>query len=81
MEDYLISDVQHGYVKQRSSLTAHYESNTPCDTIYLNFAKGFDSVQHNNLITVLKNIKLQTSLNIVENWPANWQLKIQPTKS
>ena len=25
--------------------------------------------------------KLQTSLNIVENWSANWQLKIQPTKS
>ena len=25
--------------------------------------------------------KLQTALNIVENWSANWQLRIQPTKS
>ena len=173
MEHHLISDVQHGFVKQRSSLTqhltffneltAHYESNTPCDIIYLDFAKAFGSVPHNKLITVLKNIKisnsilkwiedflsdrtqrtcverslstpskvtsgvpqgsvlgpllfvifiedlirrliavdnvsvfvyaddikllshtpskLQTSLNIVENWSANWQLKIQPTKS
>ena len=68
MEHHLISDVQHGFVKRRSSLTQHltflneltanYESNIPCDIIYLDFAKAFDSVPHNKLILVLQQLKI-----------------------
>ena len=72
MEQHLISDVKHGFVKQRSSLTqhltffidltVHYESNTPCDIIYLDFATAFDSVSHNKLNTLFKNIKISSSI-------------------
>ena len=80
-EHHLISDVQHGFVKQRFSLTQHltffneltayYESNnvTPCDIIYREFAKAFDFVPHNKLITVLKNLKINSSiLKWIENF-------------
>ena len=65
-EHYLIPDVQHSSVKQKFFLTQHltflfeitvyYESNTFCDIIYLDFAKMFDSVPHNKLIIVLRNL-------------------------
>ena len=71
-EHHLISDVQHGFVKRRFSLTqhltflneltAHYKSNTRCDIMYFNFAKYFDSFPHSKLIIVLQKLKIDSSI-------------------
>ena len=64
IELHLISDVQHGFVKQNSSLTqhltffneftAHYENVSPYDIIHFDLVKVFGSVSHKNLIIVLQ---------------------------
>ena len=87
MKHRLISDAQHGFVKRRSSLTqhltflneltAHYESNIPCDIIYLDFAKAFDSVPHNKLILVLQQLKINS---FILKWIEDYLLgRIQQT--
>ena len=72
MKNQLISHVQHGFVKSRSSLTQHltflnelttnFENNISSDVIYLDFSKAFDSVPHNKLLYVLKNLKIDHSI-------------------
>ena len=73
----LIFKTQHGFRRGRSCLsnlltflekaTASMDKGTPMDVIFLDFAKAFDKVPHNRLISKLKShgIKGET-LNWIE---------------
>lgn len=78
----LISDAQHGFVKKRSSLTQQltfldnltykYDKNLTCDVIYLDFSKAFDSVPHKKLLYILQHLKLNSStLNWITHFLSN----------
>ena len=69
---HLLSSNQHGFRKGRSCLTQllkHYDyiiknllNNNETDTIYLDYSKAFDRVDHNILIQKLKNIGIRGKL-------------------
>ena len=75
MNNNLISTVQHGFIKFRSTQTQHidlldkitvnYEQHTASIIIYLDFSKAFDSVPHSKLIYTLKHFKINTQ---IVNW-------------
>ncbi len=60
----LLSEDQHGFVKQRDCvtnlleiadyLTAHYADKIATDLVLLDFAKAFDKVPHRRLLLKLK---------------------------
>ena len=63
-ENELLSTCQHGFVPKRSCVTNLLEtldnwtesldSGKPVDAVYLDFAKAFDSVPHQRLLTKVK---------------------------
>ena len=63
MQNNLLSSVQYGFIKNRSTLsqqinllnelTLNYENNLTTSIIYLDFSKAFDSVCHSKLIYIL----------------------------
>ena len=63
IENNLLSNVQHGFVKGRSCITQllstlhdwfqHLDNNIPVDAIYLDFKKAFDTVPHQRLLSKL----------------------------
>ena len=60
----LISPLQHGFLRKRSCITQllsvlhnigqNLDNNTQSDVLYLDFAKAFDSVDHQILVEKLK---------------------------
>ena len=71
----LLSDIQHGFVSQRSTLTQQlnyfhdltklHSTKTNCDAIYIDFSKAFDRLSHRKLIFVLYHYKIN---NQIINW-------------
>ncbi len=71
-QNQLISKAQHGFIKNRSTLTQHltllneltinYEKSVTTTIVYLDFQKAFDSVSHRKLIHILQHIKVHPSL-------------------
>ena len=63
LENSILSDVQYGFCKQRSTVSQllvtlnewfyHLDNRTPVDALYLDFKKAFDSVPHKRLLTKL----------------------------
>ena len=63
IENNILSNVQHGFVKGRSCITQllstlhdwfqHLDNNVPADAIYLDFKKAFDTVPHRRLLSKL----------------------------
>ena len=68
----LLSKHQHGFRHGHSCLTQlietmedfnnYYDKNTPFDCIYLDFAKAFDRVPHNRLLTKIHNCGIRGNL-------------------
>ena len=68
----LLSIHQHGFVKNRSTLSQHlsllnhltqnYDNNIQSEIIYLDYSKAFDSVPHNKLIYVLEHLHINKSV-------------------
>ena len=75
----LISDCQHGFISQRSTLTQQISffnrlaqnqtRKQDCNAIYLDFTKAFDKISHNKLLHVLSHFKIN---NIVLTWIRNF---------
>lgn len=68
----ILSSYQHGFLSRRSTLTQHlcmldqltknFENKISTSAIYLDFAKAFDSVPHQKLIYILKQLKFDNSI-------------------
>ena len=79
MENKLIKDSQHGFLKGRScttnltifmdKLTQIVDKGTPADIFYLDFAKAFDKVPHQRLLLKVKNKGIGGE---VLNWIKSW---------
>ena len=83
----LIHDSQHGFRSNKSCLTNLieffdavinvYDQKKPVDVIYLDFAKAFDKVPHNKLISKLKSYYLDCNLiKWIEDWLSNRQQSV-----
>ena len=85
--EHLINQSQHGFLRQRSCITQllsvlhtigqSLDKNIQTDTIYLDFAKAFDSVDHQFLLQKLKSYGVRgnciiglliTSVAVVKEW-------------
>ena len=75
----ILPDSQHGFLPKRSCqsnllttydyLTSHIDGGVPCDMIFLDFKKAFDSVSHTKLIDKLYVFKLpQTIISWVHSY-------------
>ena len=74
-ENSLISSVQYGFIKFRSTQTQHidllnqitsnFEKKISSTVVYLDFSKAFDSVPHSKLIYILNHFKINAQL---VNW-------------
>ena len=79
LDNNLISDNQHGFIKTRSTLTnllnslhhwiASLDSKKSTDIIYIDFAKPFDSISHPKLILKLKSYGVRGKL---LSWITAW---------
>ena len=78
----LIGNTQHGFVRGRScttnlldffeDITLNLDNNTPTDIIYLDFAKAFDKVPHNRLLTKLRAFGINGNiLSWIQDWLTN----------
>ena len=75
LENNLISNSQHGFIKNRSTLTQqinlmntltyNLDNKTTTHVAYLDFTKAFDRVPHKKLIYILENLGLNT---LTINW-------------
>ena len=75
----MITDEQHGFIRKRSRVTQllsvfhgignNLDKNTQTDILYLDFAKAFDSVDHDILIAKLKSYGVRGNL---LNWFADY---------
>ena len=67
----LISDVKHGFVKRRSSLTQYLTFTTEFtgDIILVDFPKAFDSVTRSKLIVVLQDLNISS---FILKWIKNY---------
>lgn len=86
--EHLISPCQHGFVPGRSTATnlilktnniiKAMEQGSQCDVIYTDFAKAFDTVDHNFLLDKLKNIGLSSNLlTFFKHFLLNRKLRVQ----
>ena len=78
----LLSSVQHGFLKNRSTLTQHLnflneitmncENSVASSVVFLDFSKAFDSVCHSKLLHVLNKIEINGCiLNWIRNYLSN----------
>ena len=82
MQNNLINDSQHGFMKNKSTTTnllqfydkifQDYEEGRAVDIIFLDFKKAFDKVPHRKLLKKLKKYGISGDL---LNWIQNWLTK------